>query len=212
LKILDCQFLKIEYQNLLSQHHIERIIEVLKEEFNLILLDLNRDIELVGHDYCFKKATCIYNVLDYDFSHCMDFQKMRILYAKVDFIKKKPKKLIINMAIDNPKFNPELLESFYKPVNGENVLNDDNLESTPLATVPMMYEANINAIYEGYSLIELDSPITEDFRNEISKIAYDIHPYLSQDANKKSFLSSFIDKLTKNRKKAQSLLRDSDHA
>lgn len=198
LKIFNGEFRRQEYADLLDNHHVEAIFDVLKEEFGTILLDVNRDLEMIGNDICFKKATVIYNVLDYDFSHCMEFVKTRKLWSRIPFIRKKPKRIVINKAIDNPKFSSKLLEAYFET---DNDIIEDSLDLKPVneSGIPMLYEQQINAIQEGYSLVERDSKVTESFRHAIHEVAVSIHPCTTDEANPSFFQKlklSFVAKRT----------------
>jgi MinD-like ATPase involved in chromosome partitioning or flagellar assembly len=175
LHIFNCEFKRPEYRGFLDTHHVEKIFEILKEEYTLILVDTNRDIELVGHDVLYKKASMIYHVVDYDFSSCLDFQKSRRLLEQIPFIQKKPKRIVLNKAFDHPKFTPELILSFFSQRETDPHYIDDHLEVAPVAAVPLLYKEQINAIYEGYTLVESKSRPNEPFISEIQKVADSIH-------------------------------------
>jgi len=187
LKIFDCEFEKPEYQNMLDTHHVERIFDVLKEEFTIILVDLNRDLELIGADTCFRRATSVYHVVDMDFSHNRDFQRSRLIISQIPFMRGKPKRYIINKASTGIRLTPDIIQEFYKP--DKDVAHiEDNLEPTPIAVVPHVYEAQINAIYDGRTLVELESKQIEPFRQAIKEIAATLYPVHLYDGKKKNLL------------------------
>ncbi|MDB5054062.1 MAG: hypothetical protein JWM44_2112 [Bacilli bacterium] len=186
LLVFNCEFRKPEYQERLASHHIEIILDTMKEEFGLILIDMNRDIQLVGSDVCFKKATAIYNIVDYDYSNCKEFQKIRTLFSQIPIIQKKPKQLIINKAIENPRFNNKLIMSFFEET--EEIM--DLLDPEPIASVPFLYEHQINAIYDGVSLYERDGKYVEEFKNAINLIANSIQP-IGGKVIKRSYMDRF---------------------
>ncbi len=211
LKIFSCEFSKMEYQHLLDTHHVERILEVLKEEFGILMVDINRDIELVGNDVCFKKATAIYHVLDYDYSHCKEFQKMRMIMAQIPFIQNKPKRLIVNKGFNHPKFQPKLIQDFYKYDEDDDYYVSDHLDPVPITQVPLMYEQQMNAIMDGDSIVSSTAKYNETFRLAIHEIAQTILP-IDNIQIKNGFLQNIKKKLSRLKTEPQTTNEMIDHA
>jgi MinD-like ATPase involved in chromosome partitioning or flagellar assembly len=210
LKIFSCEFKKPEFQNFLDTHHVERIFELLKEQFSIILIDTSRDIEIMGTDVCFKKATIIYHVLDYDFSHCMKFQEMRRVFEQIPFIQRKPKKIIINKSVDHPKLKPELIQQFFESRKNDKFPVEDHLDPVPIAVIPMLYTEQLNAILEGFSLVESKSKTVIPFIEAIHSVAVTIHN-VNYDQKKPSGFSKLLNKIKRVRSGAERFGRDLEH-
>jgi MinD-like ATPase involved in chromosome partitioning or flagellar assembly len=195
LKIFDCEFQKPEYQDLLQNHHIEKIFEILKEEFTIILVDTTQDIEVRGTYICLKKSTALYHVIDYDFSNCLAFQKSRMIFSQIESIQKKKKRLIINKAFDSTKYKPALIQSYFQHKKGEEGYIDDHLDPVPITAVPLLYDLQIDAIQEGKTLVESQGDYEDQFRYAIHDIAASIHPIPSYVEHKKTLWQSCIDSI-----------------
>ncbi|WP_128896643.1 AAA family ATPase [Longirhabdus pacifica] len=157
LKIFDGRFSSPEFLELLGEHHLRRIIELLKEQFHIVLMDTHRE----PNEYVLKAASSMYCVVDYDFSHNMHFQKQRLQLAQQPALKQKAKRIIVNHAWDDAKFTPKLLEQFFK--SDETMKVEDQLDTTPIASIPHCYEQQIQAVYKGKSLVEVHEQVEEAF-------------------------------------------------